>query len=245
MGQTGESLLALLKKFIAPMNACAVLKHSVAKTGADLDLLGGPDVPRLAERLASDLRLFIREPEQYERCVHQIREVLGVGRSTEATCRAQERCQDPTRKTYRVEVRREEDIVTTVAAARAMCSDAGFAASLQLKIATSTSELTRYLVHIGGGYIELRVAGTTQCVELAGHAAREVGDENDMVKYLMGAKKLMDEMRVDHPRKNQTVIWFSKRTGLPAGRPKHALPPSHAGSPVARQHTQRGRRRLN
>lgn len=138
------------------------------------------------------------------------------------------------------DIRFERDVVATRQRARQIAALLGFDAQDQTRIATAVSEIARNAFgYAGGGRAEftLEDAGTTFAVRIRDRGPGIDGlddildgryrSETGMGKGIIGAKRLMDDFRVDTSPSRGTTVTLGKR--LPA-----AVAPGRLGDIAAR-----------
>ncbi len=148
MSSVEQRIFDILRKYLSLIMAKSILSLSMSKSGIDIASLDSGDDRRLMRELEKGIRLYVTDPVDRRDCLARLSELLAVHADAPITA-GQRRI---------VPINEEADIVTARGVGRAMCEELGFSPSVQIKLTTVISELSRNIVQYAGkGEIVLTV----------------------------------------------------------------------------------------
>jgi len=208
------NITTVLNEYVGTIVARSIVNGAANTCGIDPHQLSPEQIPCYLKALENGIQAFVAVPEKQRECTARLRSMLDSSGF---------RVQNATSATKRmvVDITEEYDIVTARNHTKTMCSDLGFSASEQVKIATVVSELARNIVaYVGRGRIELEVVNTPRNgIEVRsydqGNGIPNLDEvlsglyrsKTGMGVGLLGTKRLMDEFQIDSvPGRGTTLV---------------------------------------
>ena len=205
MDETFDGVLAVLQRFISPVNARALLVRVLRDEGVTEEALTPEVLRRCSGALRRGLELFVPQ-SQREAAMQEITKFCGSDSLKPTGCR--------------LEIREEMDIGRVRSEARRICSATGTTSFAMQRVATIVSELARNMVlYANGGVVEIVPApsGTKRIIVRAedrGPGIRNLDEimsgryksRTGMGKGLMGTKRLADHFEIETGGRGTRVV---------------------------------------
>ncbi|HEU5076286.1 MAG TPA: ATP-binding protein [Polyangiaceae bacterium] len=205
MDETFDGVLAVLQRFISPVNARALLMRVLKEEGVRPETLTPAVLRRCSGALRRGIGLFVPQ-SQREAAMREITEFCGSDSLKPVGCR--------------LEIREEMDIGRVRAEARRICTTMGTTSFAMQRVATIVSELARNMVlYANGGVVEIVPAnsGSKRIVVRAedrGAGIRNLDEimsgryksRTGMGKGLMGTKRLSDHFEIETNSRGTRVV---------------------------------------
>lgn len=205
MGDAFEGVLAVLQKFISPVNARALLERVLKEEGVAPEKLTPAVLRRCSGALRRGIGLFVPQSRR-EAAMREITEFCGSDSLRPVGCR--------------VEIREEMDIGRVRAEARRICTTMGTTSFAMQRVATIVSELARNMVlYADGGVLEIVPAGSgvkrvIVRAEDQGSGIRNLDEimsgryksRTGMGKGLLGTKRLADHFEIETNSRGTRVV---------------------------------------
>ncbi|HEY6729266.1 MAG TPA: ATP-binding protein [Polyangiaceae bacterium] len=205
MDDTYDGVLAVLQRYISPVNARALLVRALKEEGVSHQNLTPDGLRRCSGALRRGLGLFVSQ-SQREAALRDITEFCGSDSIAPAGCR--------------LEIRQEMDIGRVRAEARRICGSMGTTSFVMQRVATIVSELARNMVlYANGGFVDIMPAssGPKRIVVRAedrGSGIRNLDEimsgryksRTGMGKGLLGTKRLADHFEIETNARGTRVV---------------------------------------
>ena len=205
MDETFDGVLAVLQKFISPVNARALLVRVLKEEGVRPENLTPDKLRRCSGALRRGIGLFVPQ-SQRDAAMREVTEFCGS---------------DSLRPVgFRLEIREEMDIGRVRAEARRICTTMGTTSFAVQRVATIVSELARNMVlYANGGVVEIVPASSGPKRVIVRAEDRGQGIKNldeimsgryksrtGMGKGLMGTKRLADHFEIETNSRGTRVV---------------------------------------
>lgn len=205
MDDTFDGVLAVLQRFISPVNARALLVRVLREEGVAPENLTPAVLRRCSGALRRGIGLFV-PTSQREAAMREITEFCGSDSLSPVGCR--------------LDIREEMDIGKVRSEARKICTTMATTSFAMQRVATIVSELARNMVlYANGGVVEITPAtsGPKRIVVRAedrGSGIRNLDEimsgryksRTGMGKGLLGTKRLADHFEIETNSRGTRVI---------------------------------------
>jgi serine/threonine-protein kinase RsbT len=214
MTEIEDRIVEVLSPYLSAITVKSIWKRSLVWSNVDVNNLRHGDEVRLIREMEKGIRVYLRDPAVQKDCTDRLGCVLQSSLSTP----------EDTSSALLIQIRDESDIVLARGGAAAICRRMGFPKTVEVKVATAVSELSRNIVQYGGGG-EIAVTplkGDMQGVEIV---AKDFGpgisnledvlsgnyqSRHGMGMGLRGTKNLMDAFEVETGPDRGTQITIRK-----------------------------------
>jgi serine/threonine-protein kinase RsbT len=136
-----QELFGVLGEYVGGIMARAILSAAALRSQVDLGQPLARGDQRLLRELDRDVRVFIRDADSKRACVERLRRLFDDSRGDALAIDSQR---------LEIAINSEDDVVTARCAVRDLCGSMGFGASVQIRVATAVSELTRNVAMYAG-----------------------------------------------------------------------------------------------
>lgn len=205
MDETFEGVLAVLQRYISPVNARALLVRALKEEGVSHQNLTPDNLRRCSGALRRGLGLFVPQAQR-EAALREITDFCGSDSLTPTGCR--------------LEIREEMDIGRVRAEARRICGSTGTTSFVMQRVATIVSELARNMVlYANGGVVEITPPSSAPRrivvrAEDRGPGIRNLDEimsgryksRTGMGKGLLGTKRLADHFEIETNSRGTRVV---------------------------------------
>lgn len=205
MDETFEGVLAVLKRYISPVNARALLVRVLREEGISHQNLSRAELRRCSGALRRGLGLFVPQ-SQREAAMREITEFCGSDSLKPVGCR--------------LEIKEELDIGKVRSEARRICGTSGTTSFAMQRVATIVSELARNMVlYANGGVVEIvpENSGPKRIVVRAEDRGPGISNLDEIMsgryksrtgmgRGLMGTKRLADHFEIETNSRGTRVV---------------------------------------
>lgn len=205
MDETFDGVLAVLKRYISPVNARALLVRVLREEGISHQNLSRAELRRCSGALRRGLGLFVPQAQR-EAAMREITEFCGSDSLKPMGCR--------------LEIKEEMDIGRVRSEARRICGSTGTTSFAMQRVATIVSELARNMVlYANGGVVEIvpENSGPKRIVVRAQDRGPGISNLDEIMsgryksrtgmgRGLMGTKRLADHFEIETNSRGTRVL---------------------------------------
>lgn len=207
----------VIKNYVGEIIARSIAISSIKTSGVDSDVISTKDLNKLKSHIGVGVRLYLKDEAREAECLSLVGSVL-------TRFVANRRAFRNVSARKRVDIDKESDIVTARSRGMEVCRSMGFSHSMQIRVATTISELARNIVRYAQeGYIEINsLEGSMEGIEIIakdeGPGIENIDDilggryqsKTGLGKGLVGVKRLMDEFRLTSQPGKGTMVEVKK-----------------------------------
>ena len=205
-----ERVIDALSPYLGSITVKSIWKRSLIWASVDPTGLRPGDGVRLVRAMERGLRVYLHDPLQQQECTARLEAVLDD---------EVEALEDPVSR-LAIQIQDESDIVLARGTAATVCRRLGFPKTVEIKVATAVSELSRNIVQYGGGgeVTIIPLKGEATGIEIIavdfGSGIPNLDDilegnytsRHGMGMGLRGTKRLMDYFEIETaPGKGTTI----------------------------------------